>query len=159
MSGQLQLQNSAQLCRLSVWLQQFQPSAPCQLSCTRSERLHTLSSAFECTSPAVFCQLIGNMSALLYSVTQCCSALFSFSHRQSGKCAVGAGAKCSDVAALTIAGSRPRAAPGHRSCQFWQVWTDSLTFWFPRAEACFYSRQGIGVRVITLLSRWTISSW
>lgn len=72
-------------CRLSVWLQQFQLSAPCQLSCTHSERLQTLSSAFECTSPAVFCQLIGNLSALLNGVTQCCSAPFHFSYSQSGK--------------------------------------------------------------------------
>lgn len=72
-------------CRLSVWLQQFQPSSPCQLSCTRSERLQTRSSASNCTGPAVFCQLIGNLSALFYSVTQCCSALFSCSYSQSGK--------------------------------------------------------------------------
>ena len=97
LSGQLQLVSSAAICqgscnfkaqlncRLSVWLQQFQPSAPFQLSCTRSERLQTLSSAFKCTRPAVFCQLIANLSGLLYCVTQCCSAPFYFSYSQSGK--------------------------------------------------------------------------
>ncbi len=71
--GSRNLQSSA---HLPVWLQQFQPSALCQLSCTHSAQLQPINSAFDLTGPAVFCQLTCNLSVLLYSVIQWCSALF-----------------------------------------------------------------------------------
>lgn len=106
-------------CRLSVWLQQSQPSAHL------STQLHTFSPAATSalnssvqlhfvSSPAI-CLL---SCILSHSVAQ---LYFPFHTVSLGSCAVGAGAKCSDVAPLMIAGSSPRAEPGHGSCQFQYV--------------------------------------
>ena len=139
-----QLQCDKLRCNLSAWLQlvslaqvvraaklssvadcQLGCNSPnqmriCQLSCTHSTHLQPFSSALTSivqlhfvSSPAI-CLL---SCILSHSVAQ----LYLPFHTVSlSSCAVGC-AKCSDVAALMIAGSSPRAEPGHGSCQFQYV--------------------------------------
>lgn len=142
-----QLQCDKLRCNLSAWLQvvslaascqgsrnfsssiadcQFGCNSPnqvriCQLSCTHSAQLQPFSSASKSTVQLHFVSspAIGLLSCVLsHKVAQLC---FPFHTVSLGSCAVGAGAKCSDVAALMIAGSSPRAVPGHGSCQFQYV--------------------------------------
>ena len=101
-------------CRWWVWLQQFQvrlvssaalrPAASFQLclesyqsSCRRSAHLQPV------------CSLVFGRTVTLHYCTWVTVSL--------GKCGVEVGAKCSNVAALMMANSSPRAMPNESSCQ------------------------------------------
>lgn len=92
-----------------------QSSAPCQLSYTLSPlpwnlpvKLRSVSSSKNCLVSCI----------LSHSVAQLYVTVFTVS---LGSCAAGAGVKCSDDAAVTIAGSGVRAVPGHCSCKVQHV--------------------------------------
>ena len=128
-------------CNLSARLQyvraaatsKLSSTADCQFGCNSSNQVHLVSSAANVQSGCKLLALHLNVPVQLCFVSSLAICLlscivshnvaqlhFTFLTVSPGNCAVGAGAKCGDVA-LVIAGSSPRAAPGHRSCQFWQV--------------------------------------
>ena len=129
-------------CNLSARLQyvraaansKFSSTADCQFGCNSSNQVRLVSSAahvqngckLEALHLTVLIQLCF-VSSLAICLLSCvlshnvAQLYFPVLTVSPGNCAVGAGAKCSDVAALMRASSSPRAAPGHHSCQFWQV--------------------------------------